>query len=305
VGKQGKTQLLAKGTLLLTALIWGMGFIFSQLALDAGFGAAGLLLCKFGIATVIFAVVCGKHIFKNLKPRETVLSALVGVVLAGSFLGQTLGLKYSSPSNCALITAAYVVITPFLWWIFNKKRPGLPLFIASVLCLAGVALLSVSFTDGFHFGTGDLFTLGAAVLFAIQIVATESVVRKMDYRAMLFVQFFTAALCCLALFLITERDLSAILRPKGFLSALYLGAFSTCLCYFFQTSAQRFVQSSTAAILLSLECLFGAVFSVLLGYDPLSYRLVIGGALIFIAVVLPEIAHGRVRGVPGDGKTGI
>jgi drug/metabolite transporter (DMT)-like permease len=292
---------LAKGTLLLTALIWGMGFIFSKIALDAGFGAAGLLLCKFGIAAVLFGVICGRHIFKNLKPRETVMSALIGVVLAGSFFGQTLGLKYSSPSNCALITAAYVVITPFLWWIFNKKRPGMVLFLASVLCLSGVALLSVSFTDGFHFGTGDLFTLAAAVLFAVQIVATESVVKTMDYRAMLFVQFFVAAICSLVVFLITERDLTAITTPKGLLSAMYLGVFSTCLCYFFQTSAQRYVQSSTAAILLSLECLFGAVFSVILGYDPLSVRLVVGGALIFISVVLPEIAPVRASAAASGG----
>jgi drug/metabolite transporter (DMT)-like permease len=288
-----KKRALAKGTLLITAVIWGAGFIFSQTALDAGFGAAGLLLGKFGIAAILFGLIYRRAIAANLKPAHLLRGIAVGLILAASFFAQTLGLKYSSPSNCALITAAYVVIVPFLWKIVNRRRVRGIIYLASALCLAGVAVLSVNLSGGLRLGVGDLFTLLAALLFAAQIVATESLLGGMDYRVLLFLQFAAAAVCSLAAFLVTGRDFTPFLNPAGAGSVLFLGVFSTCLCYLLQTSAQRFVPSSTAAILLSMESLFGAVFSVLAGYDALSPRLALGGALVLVSVALPDLARGK------------
>ena len=72
-----------------------------------------------------------------------------------------------------------------------------------------------------------------------------------------------------------------------------LGVFSTCLCYFLQTTAQKHVNSTKAAIILSTESLFGSIFSVLLGYDPLSAQMVVGGVIILASIILPEFSFGK------------
>lgn len=161
-------------------------------------------------------------------------------------------------------------------------------YIASVICFAGVALLSFDAAGGFGFRVGDLWTLLAAVLFAIQIVATEAVIGNTDYKLVLFIEMATAALVSFILFIVFERDFSAVLSTNGLLSILFLGTMSTCLCYVMQTSAQRYVSSGAAALILSLESLFGAALSVIVGYDPAEPRLIIGGALVMLAVILPE-----------------
>ena len=74
---------------------------------------------------------------------------------------------------------------------------------------------------------------------------------------------------------------------------MLLGVFSTCLCYFLQTTAQKHVNSTKAAIILSTESLFGSIFSVLLGYDPLSAQMVVGGVIILASIILPEFSFGK------------
>lgn len=70
-------------------------------------------------------------------------------------------LQYTTPSNNAFITAANVVIVPFLWWAISKKKPGAKFIVSSFLCLLGIGILSINFSEGFAFKIGDLMTLAA------------------------------------------------------------------------------------------------------------------------------------------------
>lgn len=69
----------------------------------------------------------------------------------------------------------------------------------------------------------------------------------------------------------------------------YLGLFSTCLCYFLQTLAQKHTTPAKAGVLLSTEGLFGSVFSVALGMEALTVNLVAGGLIILASVTLMEL----------------
>jgi len=283
-------QAFSKLTLVVAAIIWGGGFIFTQMTLDAGFSVIGSLLGKFGIAAIVSGIVFRKAIREHLTLRLFLKLLPLGLSLIASFFAQTTGLAMSSPSNNALITAAYVIIVPLMWRVVFRKKPAPIVYIASILCFAGVVVLSVNFTDRISFGAGDLWTLLCALLFAGQIVATEYLVREVNYKVLLFVQFAVSAVVALAAFLIFDRDFSAALTLKGGGSILYLGILSTCVCYVMQTSAQRYVSSNIASMILSLESLFGAALSVVFGYDPLNPRLMIGGALVMVSILLPELA---------------
>lgn len=297
-------QTLAKWILLLTAFIWGTGFIISQVALDAGFQTSGLMLGKFGIASVILGIAFRKTIREKMSVTALKRAVPIGIMLAASFFGQTLGLKNSTPSNCALITASYVVITPFFWRLVFKKRLPVIAYVASVLCFFGISALSFDLSGGVSFRTGDLWTLMSAVLFAAQIVATEAFVGDLDYRLLLFIEMVTAAVCSLIPFLLFERDLSPFLTPAGMGSMLFLGVLSTCICYVMQTWSQRYVPSGTAALILSLESLFGSALSVIFGYDPAEPKLFVGAALVLLSIMLPELISmfGRKRSAQDGAK---
>ena len=276
---------------MVAAIIWGAGFIFTKYALNSGMSVTASLLGKFGIAAIVSGIVFRKSIRKHMSRRALALGVPLGVALIASFFAQTTGLSLSSPSNNALITAAYVIIVPLMWRVVFRKKPSPIVYIASVLCFVGVGALSVSFTDGFSVGAGDLWTMLCAFLFAGQIVATEYIVREVDYKVLLFIQFTVAALVSLAAFFVLDGGRETVVTLGGAASIVYLGVLSTCVCYVMQTSAQRYVTSNTASMILSLESLFGAALSVLLGYDEMSYKLIVGAGLVMLAILLPEVAE--------------
>ena len=60
------------------------------------------------------------------------------------------------------------------------------------------------------------------------------------------------------------------------------------ICYLFQNSGQKLVNENTAALLLSLESVFGVFFSILLKEETLNLQIILGFIVIFIAVIISE-----------------
>lgn len=291
--KETKIASLSNVALFVVAIIWGSGFIGTQLALDAHLSSAAIMFGRFAIAALIIGIMFFKHLRNNLKLKHWKGGVLIGVFLFLAFYVQTIGLQYTTPSNNAFITAANVVIVPFLWWGISKKRPPLKIFISSFFCLAGIGILSINFSNGFSLGIGDLLTFVSAFLFACQIVVTGILAEKMDTKIIIFLQFFVATVLAFIVFMLTDRDFTAFMSPSGMGAVAYLGIFSTCVCYFLQTTAQKHVASSKAAIILATESLFGTFFSVLFGYDKLSSNMIIGGIIILVSIVMTEVKFSK------------
>lgn len=284
-----KTKVLPEISLLLVALIWGSGFIVSQMALDAGLSPNAIMLGRFSIAFVLVGIIFFKDILKNFELWHLKGCIICGTLLFAGFIVQTIGLSRSTPANNAFITGSNVVMVPFLWWIVSKKRPDKVFFLCSALSLIGVAILSINPSSGFSTGFGDLLTLISAFLFASQIVATGMLARSIPPTVLVFVQFMVASLLSLVVYLISGEPFAVLIKPTSLFPLIYLGAFSTLVCYMLQTSAQRHVNSGKAAIILSMESLFGPLFSVLLGYDTFSTRMLFGGAAMIVSTLLPDI----------------
>ena len=70
---------------------------------------------------------------------------------------------------------------------------------------------------------------------------------------------------------------------------LYLAVFSTTVAYLLQNSGQKYLSASTSAILLSMESVFGTLFSVIFLKDVLTGKMLVGCALMFAAVLLSEL----------------
>ena len=283
-----KVQFFSSLALVAVAAIWGSGFIASQFALDAKMSSAAIMLGRFTLAALVMGVLSAKTIRRTISVQHIKSGIIIGVFLFAAFYVQTLGLQHTTPANNAFITAANVVIVPFLWWGVTRQKPKKIMFPASILSLVGVGILSIDFSKGLSLNLGDTLTLLSALLFACQIVATGIFARKMEVQLLVFLQFIVAAFLSLFVFLITDGNFSVFINPPGVAAVVYLGLFSTCLCYFLQTVAQKHVDSAKAAIILSTESLFGTLFSVLAGYDIFSLQMLLGGGIVLASVLLPE-----------------
>ncbi len=285
-----KTNKKLKSLIMLfaVAIIWGTGFIVSQMALNANASPELIMVIRFLISAIVIGIVFFEKLKANLNLKNIFYGAIVGVFLFLGFYIQIIALQYTTPANNAFLTATNVIMVPFLWWVITKKRPKLSVFVACVICVFGIGALSLQIGQGLSFAFGDILTIICALFFACQIVATGIVAKKIDTYIIVFMQFITAAVLSLSVFFITGASAKPFFTPNGFFSLIYLALFSTCLCYFLQTKAQKNVSSSNAAIILGTEALFGALFSVIIGYDEPGANLIIGGLIIMGALILAQ-----------------
>ena len=70
---------------------------------------------------------------------------------------------------------------------------------------------------------------------------------------------------------------------------LYVGIFSSGVAYTLQILAQKESKNPTmVSLLLSLESVFGVIFSVILYHEQVTLRMFAGFAVIFAAILLSQ-----------------
>lgn len=282
---------LAIGALILVTVIWGGGFVASDIALES-MKPFQIMMVRFLLASVLMGVISRgqRKSEEKLKDRAGAIKAgvLMGVTLFMGFAFQIIGLQYTTPSKNAFLTALNVVIVPFIAFVILKKKIGAKGIIGAVMSVLGVALLSLN--GNFTVSLGDGLTLFCAVGFAFQIFFTSEFVKKYPASVLNTVQMFTAfVLSAISLMIFGENDFQV--TTQGWLSALYLGVVSTTICYLLQTACQKYIDETKTAIILSMESVFGTIFSILILHEVVTVRMIIGCAVILAAVIISNMSE--------------
>lgn len=280
-----KHNRLATAALLLVAVFWGGGFIATEYALRANLSAQSIMALRFGIGALAMGLIFRKKLLP-FKRKQALHGIGAGFILFGAFMAQILGQSRTSVSNAAFITATNVVMIPLILWIAMRKRPTRKVFICSILTMLGVLVLTFQPGQGSRVTVGDLLVLSCALLFALHIVYLGLVCRFDDAVHINFWQLSFSAVLSVISLLLSKEGMTMAQLQGGALPALYLGLFSTCLCYFLQTKAQQYVAPPVAGVTLSMESIFGSLFSVLLGLELFRINMLLGGLIITLCIVL-------------------
>ena len=287
------------GALLLAAVIWGSGTVFMQVCIDGGIETGLQMFFRFWIGTLCLGALVHKKL-RQISRRLLLCGLLCGTLLFFSFFILTFGLEFTTPANSAFLSASSVMLVPFISWVLLKIRPERKVFIGCFLCLLGVAVLSLKLDGGIHFTVGDGLTLLSAVFFSLYTCTVAKISAGLDAPLFTFVQLLITAVWSTITLPISGADFSVIGQSWLSLGAvIFLGLFNTGLCYLIQMVAQKSLPPTRVSLILSSESLFGAVFSVLAGYDPFSIRLVVGGCIMMFSILLVET---NLFGAPGKKK---
>ena len=191
----------------------------------------------------------------------------------------------TSPGKSAFLCTTYSVMVPFLHWFATKQRPRLHHLFCVFLCLAGVGILSLS--GGWGMSAGDVLTVLSGIPCAVNIVISAIVCKNRN----------VLLLTAIELWVVTAFAWLAVLTGNGFPAALprdavagivYLGLFATALCLFLQSYGLKYAEPAVGGMLLSLESVFGVVFSVVIYGEQVTLRMAIGFAVIFAAILLSQ-----------------
>lgn len=291
--------------IVVATIIWGFSFVVMKDVVEV-LPPAWLLGIRFLMAGAILLAVLWKHVRRMFTRDALAAGVVLGALDFAAFWSQTVGLQHTTPGINAFLTATYCVIVPFLWWIIARKRPTVFNIGAAVLAVIGIWLVSVTSSDNsLSMGYGETMTLLCALLFGLHMVYVSKFSRKNDVLVLTVIQFFTEGTlgCVFGAATETLPALSAI-TPSIVASMVFLAVFASVIAFGIQNVALAYIPPAQGALLLSLESVFGVVFSVLLYGEVVTGRLLLGFALIFAAIVISETfplkRKGKGKSVAGE-----
>lgn len=165
---ESNSRHIGRLSLLGATLIWGSSFIILKSTLDS-VPTLWVLAFRFSGAALLMALIGAKEL-KKLDSAYLVRGLGLGAALFAAYTLQTFGLEHTTPGKNAFLTATYCVIVPFMWWLFSRKRPDAYNLAAALICICGMALVSL---DGsLTLGLGDGLTICCGFFYALHIILT-------------------------------------------------------------------------------------------------------------------------------------
>jgi drug/metabolite transporter (DMT)-like permease len=226
-----------------------------------------------------------KRAGRRLDRRTLLAGLLLGVAMTAAAGLQQIGLVTTTASRAGFLTGLYVLIVPALGLLAGHRLVKGHL-LGAVLAVAGLWLLSGDVSGGFV--RGDLFIMGCAVMWAVHVVLVAHFAPRADALMLAVAQFVVVALLSGAIAGVTESPVPGQL-VSGAMPVLYSGVFVIAVAFTLQIIAQRDAPATHAAVLMSLEAVFGAVFGVLLLHERLTPPEQAGCALMFAGMLVSQL----------------
>jgi drug/metabolite transporter (DMT)-like permease len=310
--------------LLLTACIWGFGFVAQRSGMDYvgpfTFNAIRFVIGSLSLLPLIFIRRARgvRAVLDGSGSRSRLLGAfiLIGAVLFIAVALQQLGMLYTSTGNAGFITGLYVVLTP-IFGIFIGKKTGIPTWAGAACDLAGLYFLSAAGHGG-KINPGDMLMLVSAVFWAIQVLLTDYLVQRFDAIVICSGQFAVCGvlmtLCAFAfeplvpalsaiiapgypalpwktipeLLALLQGPISAFSLLDGSIPILYGGFVVVGIAYTLQAVAQKDAPPAHATIIMSFEGSFAALGGILLLGEKIGPYTLLGFALMLGGMIITQ-----------------
>lgn len=284
-----RTTLLATGALLAVTACWGSTFFLIHDLLER-VPTLDFLAIRFAIASLTLILLAPRALSR--LTRESRRQAVVlGCLYGGAQILQTAGLAETPASVSGFITGMYVVATPVFAALILRTRIGGITWGAVVVAMVGLGVLTLG---GLSVGYGEALIFVAAMIYALHIVGLGAWSTPQEALGMSILQLIVITVICTLC--TAPNGIVLPTRLDDWLSILYMAVFAGAAAMIGQTWAQAHLPPTRAAIIMSMEPVFAALFAVLLGGESMTLRMVFGGLLVLTAMLMAELGpRGKVE----------
>jgi drug/metabolite transporter (DMT)-like permease len=287
-GSGRRIRLLAEIGLGLAGVIWGANFVLVKVAMDH-MPALYYLGLRFLVGAVVLAPFSVGRL-RRLDKRGWTLGIGLGVLLFAGFVLQTVGLRSTSPGISGFLTSLYVLMVPLVLGVATGRWPSPLVALGVVVVTAGLAVLSLYGEAAF--GWGETFTLLATLFWALHILGVGYASTRVSAIALVQLQLTVCAVLSLVFSFPIER-------PQPFPgweatgAVLWTGIMGGVVAYVLMALGQRYTPPTLAGVLMSLEAVFALIVSIIVGYDKLTVRTVVGFMLVFAGTTVARLGSER------------
>ena len=296
----------AIAALLVVTVIWGGTFVWMKQAMDAvqtglgsehaNTGIALFMVLRFGLAAACVAAFVPSA--RRLSREAWIGGFWIGLVLFGGFVLQMLGLAEVSPAVSAFLTSLYVLFTAVITAGIERRTPRLALFLGVVLATVGAGFIRGR--PEIAFNTGEILTVGSAVLFAAHILLTDRVTKRVAPMPVTLTSFVwvaagSAVMLVPSLVLPDGAGARALVdlsvTPSFAVPVVLSSLLATVLALTLMNVFQRRLDPVRAAVLYAFEPIWAALFGIAAGTDQLTTYLWLGGSLLLAGNLIAELGQ--------------
>ena len=296
-----KTSLKGILMLLLTALIWGTGFIAQSVGMESiGAFTFNGIRNLFGAFALLPVIAVRLRFRRKQTSAETVRRELRAALKHGLILGivfciaanfQQFAFYDSTAGKIAFLTALYVLFVPLIGMLTGKKVPH-AMWPCILLGFVSLYFLCIRPGESLEINRGDILAFICAFFFAIHILLIERFTKTSDGVILAGMQFLVSAVISLLLMPLFESpSLPAIREAIGAL--LYAGLFSSGIAYTFQILGQKYTEAVIASLLLCMESVFAVIAAFLVLGERMTLREAAGCLMLLAAVICANLVEGR------------
>lgn len=267
----------------LVALAWGTSYAIIKDTLEV-IEPFTLMTIRFGGAAILLSLLYLKKI-KNIKIDEIKKGSIIGIFMFGAFVTLVTGIQYTTASKQSFLIGSYVLIVPFLGWIINKKKPDIYAIIGVLCAVIGLGMLTLGGIEGLT--KGDLISMLCSLSFALHMITIEKYCHEVEPIILTIIQFWITTILFVILSFIFERHDFSVIKEAKFAIG-YLVIVATVIAFVVQNIAQKYISSTSTALILTLESVFGSVFAVFYLKEKISTTMIIGCAIVFLGIITQE-----------------
>lgn len=269
----------------LIVIIWGYSFVAVKIIVTE-INPLYLNGLRLLIASVFLSIIFIKKTVKITK-RDFLLSLPVGFFMFAGFTLQATSSIYIEASKVAFYTGSLIIFVPFILRIFYKQRLKYSSFVSAFIGFAGLSIITLSKGTLANIEPYDFIAIACALMFAFHLVLIGKTVQKMDSIVLSILQMFIAGLISLLLaFVFAKKPEISKISTYTIYSFLYLSILCTAIAFLLQNVVQKYLTPSKSSLILSLEGFLGAIFGVIFLKEVLTLKLLIGGLLLFLAILI-------------------
>jgi drug/metabolite transporter (DMT)-like permease len=278
-------NLKAELLLIYVAFSWGLGFPLMKMVLEQN-DTFTVLWMRFALSALIFfpfAVV----LFSKITKRMLVLGGILGTLLFITFTLFIVGLNYTSSVNTGFLAGLGIIFVPLILAMINRKLPEKDSLVSSLLGVIGLAVISELSVDGI--GLGDSLVIAGALVSSIHIIVIDRYASQYDSTLLTFIQLVVVAALSTLVAGFNDKLLPTHFSMELIVTVLVTASLATAIAFWVQTKYQPQTTADRAVLIFSLEPLFAAIFATLLLQETLPLSAVVGGGLIFLAMIYPVL----------------
>jgi drug/metabolite transporter (DMT)-like permease len=280
------------GLALLAVVLWSGNFIVAR-GLNKAVPPVSLAFFRWLFATLLLLPIAARKVVRQRSLflphwKHLCLTAITGVSIFNTLI--YVAGRYTTATNLALIgTTASPLFVLLLSMIFLKTKPGVKQVAGALICLGGILVLltrgQVSNLIAFHFSTGDVWVLAAALSFALYTLQVRKKPGELSATSYLFAVFLTGTLFLLPAWII-EQNLVPLFdwTLPVFFIFLYLGLGASVISFLAWNVAIQKIGATKTALFGNLIPVLSSIEAVLILDESFTWVTILSMGIILLGI---------------------